>query len=271
MTQFLDHFGFGRVPFRKLPPREAFPTADLRAVADHLTQLQLLGGIGLCVGEAGAGKTYAVEAWAQALGSAFATVWIEDPGINLRGFLRRLTQALGIAPCYHLDKVSQQLSEGLRNHSRDPSRHLIFAVDEAQLLPVEVLEQIRRLTNLAGQDGPPVSFVLIGHREFLAPFGGQKLLVLRRRLTATAAVAGLTREELDGYVGHHLDAAGATVPIFSEEALEQLWSTSWGLPRVVNTVAVASLLAAARAHVARVDATTVRRAAAEQEALIKGS
>lgn len=261
------HFGLSRVPFTKLPPQNAFESADVKTLSEKLEGLLLLGGIALCFGEPGVGKTYAVEAWSEKLkNEATAVLWIDDPGCNVFSFLRRCVLALNRTPQHNVDCLWNQFYEAFMNH-RESQRHLIFIIDEAQQLPLSVFEQIRRLTNLSRVGDTLLSFILIGHGQFLSPFTEPQLSALKRRLTATASIKGLTSDEIEPYVCHHLSLAGTTNNLFPPKILKRLWSVSRGTPRMINNMALHCLLAAARCGLKRVDNTVADRIIREVEVL----
>jgi len=269
MIPIRQHFGLTRIPFAQVDPRSPYRSEDLAQVYPLLDRLLLTGGIALCVGEPGAGKTFAVDAWCQTLSpNEVAVRWVEDPGDTVSAFLRRLLRGLGIAPPWGVDTAWQRLVDGVTEHHRETAQHLVFVVDEAQHLRPEILEQLRRLTNLGRRQPLPLSFVLIAHRDFLVPLAQQHLTALRRRLRATVALGGLARREMAPYVDHHLGLAGATRPLFGEDALELLWSASRGLPRVIGTLALAALALAAGEGRTLVEASILQRAITEPEVLL---
>ena len=70
---------------------------------------------------------------------------------------------------------------------------------------------------------------------------------LRQRIAAQAHLEGLSREELDAYLGHQLKVAGCTQPIFDDAARQALYQATKGILRKVNKLALTALrLAAAR-------------------------
>lgn len=52
----------------------------------------------------------------------------------------------------------------------------------------------------------------------------------------------LSKDEVAEYIDHQLKLAGAHHPIFSPQAVEAIALRSRGLPRLINTLAVNSLL-----------------------------
>ncbi|MFC1853573.1 ExeA family protein [candidate division CSSED10-310 bacterium] len=253
MIDVAAHFGLCAIPFGKLPPSRAFTSSDLTIVTEKLRCLELVGGIAVCIGEPGVGKTYAIEAWETKLCADSTTVvWIDDPGCHIYSFLRRCVLGLNLKPLHNVDTLWQQFHTAFMKH-HETNKHLIFIVDEAHQLPLTVLDQIRRLTNLARAGTASLSFVLIGHRELLSPFTTTKLNALRRRLTTVITIQGLSADEFEPYIQHHLTVAGTEKTLFSDTALKRLWNGTRGVPRLINTLALHCLLAVARNGGDRVD------------------
>jgi len=82
-------------------------------------------------------------------------------------------------------------------------------------------------------------------------------MVMRYKLEA------LTKEEVAGYVGHHMEIAGARHPIFTEESIEALASRSRGWPRLVNNLATHALIYGCQLKKEQIDAEVIRLAAEE--------
>jgi len=74
---------------------------------------------------------------------------------------------------------------------------------------------------------------------------------------------GLTRKELPLYLKHYLNRVGVTNPLFSEPAIEAIYQASKGIPRKVNLLAQASLMACASKKSQIVDGDHVREAVTE--------
>jgi len=76
-------------------------------------------------------------------------------------------------------------------------------------------------------------------------------------------VEPLTREEVAGYIQHHMELAGANHNIFSEPAIEAIASLSRGWPRLINKLATHCLLYGFQAKKEIIDAEVVRLAASD--------
>jgi type II secretory pathway predicted ATPase ExeA len=89
---------------------------------------------------------------------------------------------------------------------------------------------------------------------------------LDQRIAVRYAIAGLDVKETMSYVAHHLALAGRSDTLFSDDATALIHEVSRGLPRQVNNLAVASLIAAFAANKAIVDESAARAAVAEVSA-----
>jgi len=73
-------------------------------------------------------------------------------------------------------------------------------------------------------------------------------------------VEPLQKEEVSGYIHHHMELAGARHPIFTNTAMEAIASRSRGWPRLVNNLATHCLLYGFQAKKEQIDAEVVRHA-----------
>ena len=108
-----------------------------------------------------------------------------------------------------VDQLNRYL---LRAHAA--GRRVVLIVDEAQNLSVEVLEQVRLLTNLETDSQKLLQIILIGQPELRELLGRNDLRQLAQRVTARFHLQPLAREETIAYVRHRLRVAGATSEIF---------------------------------------------------------
>ena len=65
---------------------------------------------------------------------------------------------------------------------------------------------------------------------------------LTQRIVMRYYLESLSKEEIANYINHQLKLAGANHPIFTPQAVEAISLRSRGLPRLVNNLALNSLL-----------------------------
>jgi type II secretory pathway predicted ATPase ExeA len=140
----------------------------------------------------------------------------------------------------------------------------VLIVDEAQNLSLDVLEEIRLLTNLETSTEKLLQIVLTGQPELEEKLKLPQLRQLRQRITLRCRTSPLTLEETFGYIAERLRIAGANgEPIFSKEAIETVHVYSRGIPRVVNLLCEHALINAYVDHLRPVPAHLVEEVARE--------
>ncbi len=256
----LDAFGLQRDPFvDTADPAFYFETI---ATANNRRRLFecLAGGRGLAVvlGPVGAGKTSLFNAVTQRLleDPRFLVGLILDPTFGDESqLLDAVTAALGF-PALRDDNGSAPSSASprdLREHLKRQlfeataadGRQAILLVDEAQLLPDELLESLRSLLNFQLDERKLLSIGLAGQAEIASA------IVRRPNLSDRVAVwldiAPLTESEAAGLIDHRLRRAGfaGDRSPFGSDAMRDIWRRSAGLPRRLGALARESMEIAA--------------------------
>jgi type II secretory pathway predicted ATPase ExeA len=109
----------------------------------------------------------------------------------------------------------------------------------------------------------PLACLLIGQPTLRRRIKLGILAALDQRIAVRYTMPGMTGEETASYVAHHLRLAGRSDPLFSDDAITLIHTTSRGLPRAINNLAIQALIAAYANRKAIVDESSSRAAAAE--------
>jgi general secretion pathway protein A len=125
--------------------------------------------------------------------------------------------------------------------NRDERVLLIF--DEAHVLPVDLLEEIRLLSNLEEKGQDVLSIFLVGQPELNERMSDDRLLPLRQRIGIRFHLHRFTLDETRQYILFRLRHAGARhLNIFPEEAIALIHRVSQGTPRLINIICDHALL-----------------------------
>ena len=122
----------------------------------------------------------------------------------------------------------------------------VLIVDEAHQLSMELLEEIRLLSNLETNDDKLLQIVLVGQPELDEKLDSFELRPLKQRIALRAHLASLDADETQKYIAERLRLAGSetrSTPIFSEEAIHAVHHNSRGFPRLINTICENDLIA----------------------------
>src|SRR5690606_15247348 len=118
-----------------------------------------------------------------------------------------------------IDQINQAL---LAAHAA--GRHTVLIIDEAQNLAVDVLEQLRLLTNLETSEKKLLQIVLLGQPELNEILASHELRQLAQRVTARYHLGPLAKDELNAYLRYRLGVAGLRTELFEPAAQRQLYA-----------------------------------------------
>ena len=139
----------------------------------------------------------------------------------------------------------------------------MLVLDEAHLLSVDVLEELRLLTNADMDSRSPFACLLVGQPTLRRRIKLGTFAALDQRIALRYAMSGMTDAETKTYLSHHLKLAGRSDTLFSDDAIALIHQVSRGLPRAVNNLAVQALIAAFAGNKSIVDESSARAAVTE--------
>lgn len=146
----------------------------------------------------------------------------------------------------------------------------VLLIDEAHLMTVELLEEIRLLGNTDTYHEKLLQIVLCGQPELFAVLQRPELQALQQRIANTCLLRPLALPETRAYIAERLHAAGlrAAAP-FTGTAVERIHNLSGGVPRLINLLCDACLTAGFEAKKRVIDPSFVERAAEEVLSVLK--
>jgi len=259
------HYGFTRMPFGKdlAPGMLHTHRAHGEAVA-RISWCVAEQAIGVITGECGAGKTVAARAAIASLDASRHTVlYLGTPGVGLRGIYTTIVTGLGGQPRFHNASLIPQAQDLLAAETAERGKRVVLIIDEAHLLSPEALEGIRCLSNAGMDRTAPFCLLLLGQPTLRRQLRLGTFAALDQRVGLRYTIAGLDQTETGSYIDHHLALAGRSDTLFSDDAIALIHQTSRGLPRLINNLAVQSLIAAFAAGKGIVDESAARAAVAE--------
>jgi type II secretory pathway predicted ATPase ExeA len=258
-------YGFTRMPFgRDLAPGMLHRHHAHGEAVARITWCVTERRIGVITGEVGAGKTVAIRAALAALDPARHTIiYLPNPTIGVRGIHHQIVQALGGQPLVHHATLVPQAADALATEHAERGRIPVLIIDEAHLLDHPQLESIRMLTNHDMDSRSPFACLLVGQPTLRRRIKLGVLAALDQRIGLRYNMPPMTDQETASYLRHHLNLAGRSDTLYSNDAITLIHQTSRGYPRAVNNLAIQSLVAAFAANKTIVDESSTRTAVAE--------
>jgi type II secretory pathway predicted ATPase ExeA len=260
-----SYFGFSGLPFGK-----TLAPGQLHQHAGHAEAVARIGwcveerALGLVSGDVGSGKTVAVRAAVSTLDASRHTIiYIGCPAIGARGLYAAVVTALGGVPRYHKASLIPQTQDALAAEHAERGRRVLLVCDEAHMLDASQLEELRMLTNAELDSRSALACLLVGQPTLRRRVKQGQLAALDQRIAVRYAMPPLSLAETGAYIAHHVALVGRTDTLFSDDAVARIHEVSRGLPRAVNNLATAALIATFAAGKTIADEQAARQAIAE--------
>jgi general secretion pathway protein A len=258
-------YSLANTPFAKeIKTSDSFPSAAFAETTARLEYLKKTRGIGLLVGEPGAGKTFALRAFAESLNpSLYKVIYFPLSTGTVMDFYRGLAVGLGEEPKFRKVDLFHQIQHAVQVFFQERKITPVFILDEMQMAKDLFFCDLSILFNFGMDSENPFILVLSGLPHLLDRLTLNQNRPLLHRIMMRYKVEPLSKEEVSGYIRHHMELAGARHTVFTDTAVEAITSLSRGWPRLVNKLATHCLLYGCQAKKEHIDDEVVRLAAEE--------
>ena len=240
-------YGFTTEPFQNTPDLDFLflSTNHKEALACIEYGIRQRKGFIAITGEAGVGKTIILRSYlTKADAHKQKTIYILNPRVSFDSVLTTILKELSAEPVagpatQKLNQLHEVLIAEYRN-----DHTVVLIIDEAQNMPIETLESIRLLLNLETAKEKLIQMVLVGQPELDTLLNRYELRQVRERIALRARIAPLTKTESEDYIDHRLSLVrGEPRAVFSKQALDRIVKSANGIPRRLNILCDAVLIA----------------------------
>ncbi len=260
---YLEFFGLKEQPFSIAPdPRYLYMSERHREALAHLLYgVNGQGGFVVLTGEVGTGKTTICRCFLHQVPKNTDVAYVVNPKLSARELLATICDELKIP---YADSASIKVLNDAINHyllrAHADNRHTVLIIDEAQNLRVDVLEQLRLLTNLETSEKKLLQIILLGQPELREKLARQELRQLNQRVTARYHLTELNKVEVGAYLQCRLAVAGRKGRLFTLPAVNLIYKLSGGIPRLINLIADRALLGAYAAQSEVIEKSHIKHA-----------
>jgi type II secretory pathway predicted ATPase ExeA len=231
-----EFFGLKARPFLTVPDPDFLYWSEAHSLAFSILRYGVMtrAPITVITGEIGAGKTTLLRRLLREAPEDLTVGLVSNfqPGRGelLHWALMALGESVGDEPYVALftrfqDTVVRAYAEG---------RRVALVFDEAQNLDPAALEQLRMLSNINAEKDELLQLILVGQPQLRDLLARPDLVQFAQRISADFHLGALTEEDVEAYVQHRLEVAGAALRIFPPEACRLVHRACRGVPRLVN-------------------------------------
>ena len=217
-------------------------TPGFAQLESHFHDLLDEPGLGILTAEAGVGKTAAIRNICSQLPSPdYLVVYLCDTAGSPCDFYRTLAVELGLRTSQRKSQLWNDIKGALANLLDEQHTTPVIVVDEAQHLSDRFLADLAGFLNFAFDRRSLAALWLVGLPAFARRLRMQTHAPLYTRVVAHVQLLPLERDAFRALVEHGIRAAGSKEKLLSDSALELLFRSSGGIPRIASRVLRASL------------------------------
>jgi general secretion pathway protein A len=244
---YLELFKLHELPFRLTPDPQFLYLSKhhARAKAYMESTIWFTDGFVVITGEIGSGKTTLIETFLKELEKDVVVAQINQTQVTAIEFLQSVLVQFGFSP-FKMKKAEllSTLNEFLVEQYAN-GRRVLLIVDEAQNLSNKVLEEIRMLSGVETTKEKVLRIILAGQPELNDKLNSPGLVQLAQRIRLRFHLTALSKTDMAAYIQHRLEVAGSQGrEIFDPETFPLIYRYTGGIPRLVNTLADTSMMAA---------------------------
>lgn len=266
---YYDYWGLKKPPFDNVPDPSMYVashTSVENTIAETLFAIEEGNEcIAVIVGDVGLGKTMSLRMVIDSLDpSKYKIAFITNPDIPFIQLLREIIGQLTGQQCEEKRKVDLlEIFNKLLFQTVDEGKKVLIFIDEANAMSPANLESLRLLTNMQDDSRNLFTIVLAGQIELARRLEHPKRANLFQRIGTYCNIERIESEELvRNYVETRLALGGATKKIFTDDAINAIWTYSEnGVPRLINKICKLCMKAGETNNLQLIDGDIVRQIA----------
>lgn len=246
MTVYEEFYGMIHTPFvRNVPPSELYESRSMKDVLGRLSYAAERQLFAVVTADAGCGKSTLIRKFASSLPKdQYVLLYLSDSKLTPRWLYNGMAAQIGLEPKFRLGEAKRQLHREIEIIQGIQHKKVICVLDEAHLLEKETIEEFRFLLNFSFDSESPIALILVGQTELWdEKLCLKRYAAVRQRIDINCVLPHLDRSETEKYIRSHLDYSGyAGNELFSRRAVDEIYKSSLGIPRIINRVCEKALM-----------------------------
>lgn len=264
---YLEYYSLKEHPFSNVVDSRFYYNSPLHS--DALIKLRYAvdtrKGLSVVIGGIGTGKTTLARRFLEEMEEntfEAALLVVVHSSVSSEWLFKKFALQLGVKDVKE-DKVEllTQIYRRLYEIIEEDKKAVVM-IDEVQMLnSKEIMEEFRGLLNMESSEGKMLNIIFFGLPELEDVLALDE--PLKQRVAVKIRLKEFSEKDTTDYIKHRLHVAGCQRDIFTEEAINLVYQTTNGTPRLINAVCDNALLEGYLAKVNIIDGATVKTVAVD--------
>jgi len=236
-------YNFKTLPFQKdITTNNIFLSSSSCELFSRLEYMKEKRGLMLLTGMPGTGKTLHLRTFVEKLNpNLYQYFYLPLSTVNTLEFYRQLSVYLGGENLWKKSQLFLAIQNSIKHYVLNNKKIPIIIFDEAHLLKIENFHELQIISNFNMDSQDPALFILTGQPHLRDKLSTPIHQSFNQRITLKFNLTPLSKDESANYISHHLDLAGNKEPLFNENALNVIYQSTNGIPRLINALAIKCL------------------------------
>lgn len=239
-----EFFGLTEKPFSIQPDPSFLYWGRTHRLAYAMLEYGVLNhaGISVVTGEVGCGKTTLIHRLLDQLSDTHTVALLSNVQEGRGDLLSWVLMGFGepFAGKTHVELFAQLQEFFISEYAK--GKRVVLIIDEAQNLSMDMLEELRLLSNINAGKDQLLQLILVGQPQLKGLLNRPELLQLAQRVGSDFHLTPLNNEEVRAYIETRLSIAGCDRRLFTNRAMDLIAEQSHGVPRVINVIADTALV-----------------------------
>ncbi len=229
-------YGLKTKPFTLVPNPEFLYRGETHRLALTTLEYGILNQAGFVVltGEPGMGKTTLLQQILAEHHDHFTIGLITNTHGEMETLLPWILLAFGLTEKHQAKLEAFHAFQQFIEKEAAANRRVLLIVDEAQNLGVNLLEELRLLSNMNKDKAPVLQIILSGQPDLRILLQRKDLTQFAQRVMVDYSLEPFKDEDTIGYMAHRLHVAGRDEPLFTYQASMMVHRLTGGIPRLIN-------------------------------------
>lgn len=266
---YTSYYGMSCNPFLKeVKQQNIFESNDYIELINRFNYLKEIKGLGVFTGLPGYGKTFAVRSFINSLNpDLYKIIYVSAyDNLTVFDFYKEIGNSLNLdtKACYKTDMYNDIRKYLTRLVEIDKVQPIIV-VDDAHTLSRNIINSLKILFDFDMDSKDYTILILIGQDELKNELSKKIYEAIHQRIIVNYKMTGLSRNEVKEYIKTRFEISNVKTNIFTEDALNALYSCSKSSPRRLNTLILNCLMLGCQNKIQEINSEIVMQAKTEMD------